>query len=222
MFDEEDARNWLQAITLIKREIGNNDDSLTMVCQDKAGGISGASSFVILYSLMQEIDEKLPAANSQTQHQDDETYTINVFNKVKHMRFEKANMIRNFAEYSFLHSCLAYYANHKIQFDTLFKTRIANKGVRKKSEKKDHITVTRKASKLKKITPNDVIVDVKNPNNVYFSTHDNEKCVPQDTSSGHNQRTSKDILYSTGPYYLPLDEIETPRPDSVTYLIREN
>ena len=108
-------------ISLIKRDIGKPTKEFTIVAHDSLGGVDGASSFIILFQLLQELDtnlndRKLDQENIARQKS---VLTINIFDKVNEARKQRAQMVSTFSNYKFLFKTLAYYAENKSAFDKI-------------------------------------------------------------------------------------------------------
>ena len=108
-------------ITLVQRDIGKPNKEITVAVHDPSGGVEGASSFVVVLQMVQELDTKLKVRSEGLlgTSRGREEETINVFDKVDELRKTRAHMVSTFSNYQFLFSTLAYYAKNKPKFDNL-------------------------------------------------------------------------------------------------------
>ena len=118
-FGPEDSKNFLTAFHLIQNEIKCQFSTLTLMSQDRKGGISGAASFIIMYKLLEELDIGMRVIELKLQEERKEVGTLNIFKTVNGFRSERAYMIRSFHEYKFLFETLAFYAKNKSCFDNM-------------------------------------------------------------------------------------------------------
>ena len=123
-FEEADCNNILTLISLIQRDIGKPTKKFTIVSHDASGGVTGASSFIALFQLQQELSTKLKVRNQELMDnsQESEIEFINIFDKVNELRKRRAHMISTFSNYQFLLKTLAYYARNKSKFDKILTT----------------------------------------------------------------------------------------------------
>ena len=122
-FNEVDARNLLTLISLIQRDIGKPTKEFTMASHDASGGVTGASTFIVLFQLQQELYTKLNVRKQGLMDisREREIEYINIFDKVNELRKNRAHMISTFSNYQFLMTTLAYYAKNKPTFDEMLK-----------------------------------------------------------------------------------------------------
>ena len=119
-FSTENSNNFLAAITHMRKEIGKKHDTLMVMSNDENGGIGGASAFLVLFRLLEEVDFALRGTNlQQGQQAANASETINIFETIKELRKKRARMVHSFATYDFLFNTLAFYASNKNQFDEM-------------------------------------------------------------------------------------------------------
>ena len=82
-FNEEDSRSFLNMISFVRREIGKPRKRCTLVAHDAAGGVEGASAFIVLHQILQEFDSKTNEAKSGFQNKS--LGYLNVFSAVNNM-----------------------------------------------------------------------------------------------------------------------------------------
>ena len=123
-FEDDDSNNLLTLISLIQRDIGKESNKLTIAAHDPSGGVEGASSFITLFQMVQDLDTKLKLTklngNESERHEISgkrEKEYINLFDKVNELRKERAHMVSTFANYQFLLSTLSFYAKNRTKFD---------------------------------------------------------------------------------------------------------
>ena len=119
-FQTSNSSSFLAAITHMRKEIGKKHDTLTIMSHDGNGGIDGASAFVVLFRLLEDVDFALRGTKlQQGQQTADASESINIFETIKELRKKRARMVHSFATYEFLFSTLAFYASNKNQFDEM-------------------------------------------------------------------------------------------------------
>jgi len=108
-------------MSYIKRDIGKPEKQFTIVSHDSSGGVEGASSFIILFQMLQELETKLKVRKLELGiiSREREIEYINIFDKVDNARKQRAKMISTFSNYKYLFSPLAYYAKNKSTFDKI-------------------------------------------------------------------------------------------------------
>ena len=123
-FHQTDSENLLTLIRLIQRDIGKPEKVVTIVSHDPSGGVEGASSFLVLFQMLQELDTKLKVRRKGLMDisRERKIEYINVFEKVDGMRRHRAHMVSSFSNYKFIFSTLAYYAKNKSTFDKIQST----------------------------------------------------------------------------------------------------
>lgn len=118
--DEKDIiKDLITAICLIRRLIGKGKDHLNICIQDQEAGCSGASIFILLYQLMDNVDEAILCARGQLEMSSGFHTTVNIFQTVDKARQKRAKMICNANEYRFLFKCVTYYAQNRAHLDSL-------------------------------------------------------------------------------------------------------
>ena len=100
-----DFENLVKSICSIRAELKNESSFLKVFAHDSRGGVQGASAFVVLYRLMQQIDEGVTENGRVKQGAEH----LDVFNAVNQLRKERANAIEDFDTYQGLLHCLNYY-----------------------------------------------------------------------------------------------------------------
>ena len=120
-FDERDSENFLKMISLIRRDIGKPTKEFTIVSHDSSGGVEGASSFIVLFQMLQDLETKLKVRKLELGiiSKQREIEYINLFDKVNDIRKQRAKMISTYSNYKFLMSSLAYFAREKPIFDEI-------------------------------------------------------------------------------------------------------
>ena len=160
-FREDNAKDWLRAINLIRKEMKNSFTNFTVVCQDQSGGISGASSFLALYPLLQSLDEEIREMNSLPKESiNPEMHVINLFQVVKDMRQKRAHVVQTFNEYRFLYRCLAFYSRNKQDLDKIFKNKESRPGTPRTPKKPKPILRSKTVPTLKQIDARINIEDI--------------------------------------------------------------
>ena len=123
-FGNVDSQNFLTLICLIQRDIGRPTKEFTIAAHDSSGGVEGASSFIVLFQMIQELETKLKVRKSELGDisKKRQVEFINLFEKVNQLRKERAHMVSTFENYKFLLTTLSYYARNKSTFDTILTT----------------------------------------------------------------------------------------------------
>ena len=108
-------------ISIIRRDIGKPTKQFTIASHDSFGGVEGASSFLLLFQMVQELETKLKVRKLELGNisRQREIEYMNVFEKVDDARKHRAHMISTFSNYKFLFSTFVYYAKNKSMFDTI-------------------------------------------------------------------------------------------------------
>ena len=101
----DEIKALMSAICFIRNKIKTQENSVNVMAQDGEGGIAGASVLVVLFHLLQKVDDY--CARKFTE-KDQET-TINVFNEVNELRKFKDKLVNNYENYKLLFVCLAHY-----------------------------------------------------------------------------------------------------------------
>ena len=100
-----DIENMVQSICSIRDELKHQTSYLNVFVHDSRGGVQGASLFVLLYKLMQQIDEGVTEGGQIKQGMEN----LDVFSAVNRLRKDRPNAIENFGTYQALLCCLNYY-----------------------------------------------------------------------------------------------------------------
>ena len=110
----------LRAVTYVRKEMTIDRQQLILLIQDENNGVSDAAIFVALLILLEEIDEAyLVLRNDKNQ---DRPF-INMFERVNDLRSKRMQMVQTFDEYQFLFRSLVFYAQKKICYDRLLKSK---------------------------------------------------------------------------------------------------
>ena len=95
-------------------------DSLRIMTHDSHGGISGAAVFMVLYDLLQRVDDAFTSNNQiKKSMSKDDSEKINVFNAVNELRKDRAKMVNSYANYKLIFMCLNHYGKNKSSFDNI-------------------------------------------------------------------------------------------------------
>ena len=122
---DEMVQHMLTAITVFRKEMGNRRDMITTLLHDEVGGTSGASVFVSLLYLLEQVDDLMIArASKHGETTKDSNMCINIFEVVDNMRSKRMKMINTHEEYSFLFQAIIYYVEHKDKYDAKLKKQI--------------------------------------------------------------------------------------------------
>ena len=116
---ENHKDKFLSALCLIRKMIGKDITTTSMVVQDASGGVGGAAVLVVLLKLLQAVDESIDNASPEGELSEDQIQVLNVFETVNTMRKKRAKLVHSFAEYLFLIECLLDYVNEKPHYDKL-------------------------------------------------------------------------------------------------------
>ena len=122
-FESHDSNNFLALITWIKRDIGKPTNDFTIASHDSFGGVEGASSFIVLFQMVEDLETKLKVRKSELAiiSRERENGSVNIFEKVNGLRKARAHMISTFPNYRFLHATLAHYAKNRQTFEKILK-----------------------------------------------------------------------------------------------------
>ena len=112
-FEEDDSRNLLALINLVRQEIGKPKQNFTIAAHDSSGGVGGAATFIVTYQMVQDLDSKLRESESGKPT----VGFLNIYDKVNELRKKRAHMVPSYSNYKFLFSTLAYYASNKANFN---------------------------------------------------------------------------------------------------------
>ena len=118
-FRGADSKALLTLIGLITRDIGKPTKEFTILAHDSYGGVKGASTFIVLLQLVQELDTKMKvrAQGLRDISRERENEYINLFKTLKELRKQRAHMVSTLANYKFLLTTLANYCQNKSTFD---------------------------------------------------------------------------------------------------------
>lgn len=106
----EDTSALMPAICFIRNTIKTMNNSMNIMVQDGEGGIAGASVLVVLFGLLQQIDDHY--AHKFTPSKGQET-AVDVFKAVNELRQFKDKMINSYDNYKLLFVCLAHYGKNR-------------------------------------------------------------------------------------------------------------
>ena len=104
-------KDFLTAMSIIRNRFKEANGSVKAMVHDREGGIAGASVFVVLHDLLQQVDEAFAKGIS------DDADKLDVFKVVNEFRAYRPQMINNFFNYKFLFMCLGQYGGNKASFD---------------------------------------------------------------------------------------------------------
>ena len=199
----KEAKNFLSAITHLRKEIGKKNDTFTIMAIDRSGGIDGASACIVLFRLLEDMDYGLRGTTSQ-QHQtaDIHSETINVFDTIKEMRKKRAYMIHSFATYEFLFDTLAFYARNKKMFDEMLMEIDAKEKSQKMAGRPKTSSIPTKRNMRAKKTPEEE----------FFGSSDSAEATDEELN---NTRPSSVT-------YVYDEDIPIVRSTSVTYVYEED
>jgi protein tyrosine phosphatase len=145
VFSEEDVKNLLTAMMKIRREVSSESETLTLLAYDKRGGISGATSVLILYDLLEKIDLAFmaprptqPLKGAKNLNTQDRNTIINIYQTVDDVRKKRMKAVQNFAEYEMLFQAVLYYTKNKPEFDEIMLSK--DKTVSKSKENADKLS----------------------------------------------------------------------------------
>ena len=110
-----DSKNLLTFISLVRREIGKPTTDFTIAAHDSTGGVGGASTFIVMYQMLHDLDSNVQEVASGSEQQANRF--LNLFDTVNELRKKRAHMIQTFSNYKFILSTLACYASNKSMFD---------------------------------------------------------------------------------------------------------
>ena len=105
----DEIKALMSAICFIRNEIKTHGNSVNVMAQDGEGGIAGASVLVVLFQLLQQVDD-YHAHKFTTK---DPKITVNIFNEVNDLRKFKDRMVNNYNNYKLLFVCLAHYGTNR-------------------------------------------------------------------------------------------------------------
>ena len=163
-FDVEDARNILSNISSIRKQIKAKNNRLKMMVYDDEAGSCGASLFVALYDMLENVDGSVNEENQLKKSAED----VKVFDVVNGLRKDRMMMVNTFSAYKFLHMCLMEYGPNKKTYDA-----IQSKQLNTSNLSKDRKIV------LKKATPGDDILDTYSLDSVEYLLPD-EYLIPDE------------------------------------------
>ena len=105
----EDIEGLVLSICFIRNAMKTQSSFLKVFTHDSRGGVQGASFFVVLYDLMQRVDEGLTEDNQVKSS----VANVDIFSTVHRIRKDRANAIENFTSYKNLFLCLNYYGPNR-------------------------------------------------------------------------------------------------------------
>lgn len=105
----KDAEKFIVSICTIRNELKSQDSSLKVFVHDCRGGVKEAAAFVVLYELMQQIDESLTEENEIKRS----AANIDVFKCVNRLRKDRSNAIEDYTTYKDLFLWLNYYGPNR-------------------------------------------------------------------------------------------------------------
>ena len=112
------VKNFLTFVCIVRRELNKSKEELTVVVQDDDGGIGAASLWVVLYDLLQQIDEVVPSNdNKPTTSSNKDFGKLGVFRAVNDLRKQRSKVINTFTNYKLLFEMLQCYAQYKSTFE---------------------------------------------------------------------------------------------------------
>ena len=113
--DVSDVNAILESICLIRKHIKGDSTNIKIMVHDPDGGVSGAACVIVLYGLLQCVDESINENNEVKKSATD----VEVFQEVNKLRHVRANMIDKYENYKMLYQCLSWYGQNKALFDQL-------------------------------------------------------------------------------------------------------
>ena len=109
---------FMKFFCLVRKELSNKKDEITIVVQDSDGGIGAASIWIALYNLLEQYDETVTNSRKEIDITH-EMRSLDVFKTVNDLRKQRAKMVNSFANYSFIYDCIEYYCQNKKELDKL-------------------------------------------------------------------------------------------------------
>ena len=103
------AKKLVSSICLIRNEMKKKTTCFKVFVSDPRGGVQGAAAFVVLYDLLQQVDEGL-TGNDKVKSS---VTTIDVFDTVNMLRQDRANAIEDYETYKSLFHCLNHYGPNR-------------------------------------------------------------------------------------------------------------
>ena len=119
----EDTQSLVSAMVLIRQEMDRDKSAMKILTHDSQGGLRGSALFLVLYDLMQKIDEGYTENNKVKTHLE----KINIFNTVNKLRKDRAGLIDTYATYKLLHFCLEYYGLNRCALKQLAPLKFSGK-----------------------------------------------------------------------------------------------
>ena len=108
----EDADELVSSLCAIRNEISSNQSSTKCFVHDCRGGVAGSALFLIMYELMELIDESFTEDNNLKKGAPD----IDVFPIVNRLRKDRAKMIEDFSTYKLLFYCIGNYGKNRLAY----------------------------------------------------------------------------------------------------------
>ena len=110
----EDAEFLVSSLCLVRNHMKFDSPNTNVLVHDSSGGVRGSALFIIMYELMDKVDESFSDDGSLKKFVED----INVFNMVNQLRKDRANMIDDFNTYKLIFHCLSYYGKNGSSLNT--------------------------------------------------------------------------------------------------------
>ena len=93
-FSASGVKPFLVFLCLVRRQLNKSKEELTVVIQDDDGVIDAASLWVVLYGLLQQIDEVVPSNNNKTTTSSNKDFgKLDVFRAVNDPRKQRSKVI---------------------------------------------------------------------------------------------------------------------------------
>ena len=105
----EDTGYIVSSFCLIRSQMKFDGSGINVLVHDSSGGVRGSALFIIMYELMEKVDESLSEDGSLKKFIEE----IDVFKMVNQLRIDRANMIDDFDTYKLIFRCLGYYGPNR-------------------------------------------------------------------------------------------------------------
>ena len=99
----------VSSICIIRNEMVLKKSSIKVLATDSRGGIGTSAAFLVLYEIMQNVDEAFTQDNQLKQSAN----YIDVFAIVNRLRKDRDRMIEDYNTYKLLFQCLEYYGTNR-------------------------------------------------------------------------------------------------------------
>ena len=109
---QDRIEQFLQFFCLVRKELNDSKDELTVVVHDAEGGIGAAAIWIALYNLLEQYDENIARSSKERVHINDEMKSLDVSKTVNDLRKQRSKMVNSFANYSFIFECIKYYSHN--------------------------------------------------------------------------------------------------------------